>query len=193
MMMDTLRSHTGDSDPDWSPDRAISGADVCMHAGWGPIRGSQTAGSMVSVLKKGEKPVHWVTGTAAPCTSIFKPVWMDAGIPDSGTSPNGVYNQTALYWRHETLHREILRDYSQRIRLIRPDQKLIEEELMLEVDRNRNASIHKRRELSEIAFTRAAELEEKWLKTIIPQPIKRSNSFLYRIAWKKFNREAHMD
>lgn len=193
MMMETLRSHTGDSDPEWSPDRGITGADVCMHAGWGPIRGSQTAGSMVSVLEKGEKPVHWVTGTAAPCTSVYKPIWLDAGMPHTGSRPGGVYDQAALYWRHEALHREVLRNYAQSIRIIRRDQKLFEDEFMVEVERNRNASPNRRRELSETAFTRAAEMEDQWHKAVSSNTQKSRNSLLYRIAWKKFNQEANME
>jgi dipeptidase len=164
-----------------------------MHAGWGPIRGSQTAGSMVSVLKKGEKPVHWVTGTAAPCTSIFKPVWLDAGMPHTGSRPSGVYDRAALYWRHETLHREVLRNYAQSIRLIRLDQKLIEEEFIAEVERYRNASPNHRREISETAFARAAETENKWHEAVTSRSTNNKNSLLYGIAWRKFNREANLE
>jgi PST family polysaccharide transporter len=41
-----------------------------MHAGFGPIRGSQTTGSMVSHLDP-VHPTHFFTGTAAPCTGLF--------------------------------------------------------------------------------------------------------------------------
>ena len=53
-MMTILRSHDSKISTNWSPDGALTGADVCMHAGFGPIRISQTTGSMVSVLKSGK-------------------------------------------------------------------------------------------------------------------------------------------
>lgn len=192
MVMELLRAHGGDSDPHWAPDKGITGADVCMHAGWGPIRTSQTVGSMVSVLRKGEKPVHWVTGTAAPCTSIFKPVWLDSGLPEQGASPTNKYDRTTLYWRHEALHREILRDYNLRIRLLRPDQERIENDLINEVENSRAASPETRRAVTNSAFEQVEQAEEKWRENIISQPVSRANSFLYQMAWNRFNRDAGM-
>jgi len=192
MVMQILRSHSGDEDPHWSPDRGIAGADVCMHAGWGPIRNSQTAGSMVSVLRKGEKPLHWVTGTAAPCTSIFKPVWLDSGLPEVEVSPTSKYDQAALYWRHESLHREILRDYNLRIRFIQTDQERIENELINEAENCRTASPENRRVLTASAFEQADRIEEMWREKIVTQPVNRANSILYRMAWNRFNRDAGM-
>lgn len=189
-IMGLLRSHAGDNDPSWSPDRGITGADVCMHAGWGPIRTSQTAGSMVSVLRKGEPPLHWVTGTAAPCTSIFKPVWIDAGLPETGGPLSSQYDRSTLYWRHELLHREILRDYSLRIRLIRADQERIENNLINEVENCRKASVEIRRAMTKSAFEQVEQAEEKWMENITSQPVSRRNSLLYQIAWNQFNKKA---
>lgn len=67
-----LRDHGGDPDPR----TGLAGADICMHASLGPIRGSQTTGSMIASLEDGN-PLVFTTGTAAPCTGIFKPVWVD--------------------------------------------------------------------------------------------------------------------
>ena len=49
--------------------------------------------------------VHWVTGTAAPCTSIFKPVLVDAPLPAHGPLPTDRFDPRTLWWRHEELHR----------------------------------------------------------------------------------------
>ncbi len=38
----------------------------------------------------------------------------DAGMPDIGPTPSGTYDTTTLYWRHELLHRRVLRDFSAR-------------------------------------------------------------------------------
>jgi len=191
-MMRVLRAHTREIKPTWSPDRGITGADVCMHAGWGPIRENQTAGSMVSVLRSGGRSEHWVTATAVPCTSLFKPVWLDAGVPSTGNAPTGEYDHAALYWRHEALQREIARDYQARIAVIKDAQATFENELMAEVARADNATAQQRRLISENAFRRADEIEEDWYAQIKGMKITRQNTLLYRSAWNKFNAQAKM-
>ena len=101
-----LRSHRA-SATNWSPAPAVTGADVCMHAAWGPVRGSQSTGSLVSHLTP-DLYTHWATASSAPCTSIFKPVWIDAGLPELGPTPTGEYNPDCLWWQHERLHRAVL-------------------------------------------------------------------------------------
>jgi len=81
-MMDLLRDHKS------NPQKGIIEADVCLHAGWGPVRISQTTASMV-VLLDGDHPIIFATGTAAPCTSIFKPMWIDASLPDASPFRDG--------------------------------------------------------------------------------------------------------
>ncbi len=83
--------------PSHHPVGGLIGATVCMHAGFGPVRGSQTTGSWISELPAagGAPATHWVTGTAAPCLSVRVPVWFDAveaaGLPDRGPVPTGAY------------------------------------------------------------------------------------------------------
>jgi len=191
-MMSFLRDHADDANPDWAPDNGITGADVCMHAGWGPIRGSQSAGSMVSQLNQKDS-LHWLTGTAAPCTSLFKPVWMDGGIPECGPAPKGTFDAASLYWRHEALHREILRNYPARIRMIQEEQQDFETEMLQEVSRNLNAPLKTRKELSQKYFDQAAALEKQWLEKVKANPVKGRGGALYKAAWKKFNSEAKLD
>ncbi len=106
-----LRDH-GDVGRSWSPADALLGQQVCAHAGFGPVRVSQSTGSMVVQLPASGPPTIWLTGTSAPCTSVFKPVWLDGGLPDLGPAPTGHYDPVALWWRHEDLHRATLRDWS---------------------------------------------------------------------------------
>ena len=117
-----------DGRTDWSPaDHPVGGLmgqTVCSHAGYGPVRVSQTTGSWVSELPAAAAPAtHWVTGTAAPCLSVRVPVWFDAvdaaGLPDRGPAPGGAYARGSLWWDHEDVHRTILRDYA---RLRRADR-----------------------------------------------------------------------
>ena len=100
-----LRDHgAGNANP---PYRWLNGAMgcPCMHAG-GVATGSQTTGSWVTRMSK-DGAQHWATGTAAPCTGIFKPIAVDQPL-DLG-SPSDAPDDS-LWWRHEQLHRAVMRN-----------------------------------------------------------------------------------
>lgn len=75
---------------------------ICAHRRENPI--GQTTASWVAELVPG-KAVHWVTGTAAPCTGLFKPVLFETGLPDHGPKPGAQEDKDSLWWRHEQLRR----------------------------------------------------------------------------------------
>lgn len=190
-MMNILRTHSGGG-PGWSPDRGgILGSDVCMHAGFGPARGSQSAGSMVSRLTPGVQ-THWLTGTAAPCTGIFKPVWMDAGLPDTGPEPSGVYNSACLYWQHEMLHREVLRDYATRLPVYSSDRDRLENEFIAGCSAVEGRSTRERGEFSSRCFSLASQAEARWLELVRQVKPVHVPGFFHRQAWKGYNTKAGM-
>jgi len=87
-------------------DEGGAGPGLCMHAKTDAL--GQTTASLVSSLGGG-KQVHWVTGTAAPCISIFKPVTFETGIPDHGAKPGADEEDvTSLWWRHMKLMERLL-------------------------------------------------------------------------------------
>ncbi len=184
MMMAALRSHARSEGNLSAP---LSGADVCMHAGFGPVRGSQSIGSMVSHLRAGGS-THWLTGTSAPCTGIFKPVWIEAALPDLGPAPKGTYDEAALFWRHELLHRSILRDYATRIALIQPERDALEARF-LEQAANCDV-VDARRALTAACFAEAGACEMNWLDRVNAASIRKAASFYYQMAWGKFNRDS---
>ena len=105
-MMAALRDHGAGPAPTWSRvNGALSGP--CAHAG-GRITRTQTTGSWVADLRGA--PVHWVTATSAPCTSLFKPVRVDEPV-DLGPVGTNRFDAASLWWRHERLHRSTLHDH----------------------------------------------------------------------------------
>lgn len=80
------------------------GSRICAHRSENPI--GQTTASWVADLAPG-RVVHWVTGTAAPCTSLFKPVLLEVGLPNHGPKPGEQEDARTLWWRHEQLRRSL--------------------------------------------------------------------------------------
>jgi secernin len=78
----------------------------CMHGG-GLVHAPQTTASWISELTASGAR-HWATASAAPCTSVFKPVRVDEPV-DVGT-PTDRVDEHSYWWRHERLHRRVMRD-----------------------------------------------------------------------------------
>ncbi len=187
--MQILKDHGPDADNLWNPGKGITGAEVCMHASFGPIRGSQTTGSMVSHLT-GVQNTHWLTGTAAPCTSLFKPVWMDAKLPDLSPEPTGIYDQASLWWRHENLHREILRDYATRIKPVREDTDKLQNEFVIKAAKVADEPRETRTAMTVDCFHQAATLTDQLEALVKKLSIENRRPLMHKAAWKKFDREA---
>ena len=189
--VDILRDHGFRSERERLPERGITGSTVCMHAGFGPVRGSQTTGSMVSHLCPA-RPTHFVTGTAAPCTGIFKPVWLDTGLPSMGPPPSGTYDAATLFWRHERLHRAVLRDFPSRLACYREERDTLEGRFISEALNRAGQTAPERGDLSARCFTEADRAEERWLERVAGVRSEHRRPFLHRIAWRGFSRAARM-
>ena len=187
--MGLLRDHGADAGEDWLPGKGLTGAEVCMHASFGPVRISQTTGSMLSHLTDNEY-THWLTGTAAPCTAIFKPVWLDAGLPDPGVSPTGTYDEVTRWWQHENLHREILRDYAVRSKVLIPTRDALEADFLNQAADPQNRSVEDRRALTLQCFEKADLARQAALTQIKAIPVQGRRPLLDKIAWQNFDREA---
>jgi secernin len=190
-MMKVLRIHTVPAKGAFTPGKGLMGADICMHAGWGPIRASQSAGSMVSALRE-KGTIHWLTGTAAPCTSTFKPIWMDAGIPLSVKAPGKDFDETTLFWNHEALHREILKDYAARIPVVTDEREALEAQFLEQADQVGKDPESVRLSFSKACFDKVTETERVWLQKVKNIHIKSRNAFYYDLAWKELNRVVGM-
>jgi secernin len=190
-VMQALRDHGPEAGPGWRPWRGIRGASVCMHAAFGPIRFSQTTGSLVSHLAPGVQ-THYVTGTAAPCTSIFKPVWLGAELPDTGPVPTGTYDEATLFWRHETLHRATLRDYGARVGLYQQERDVLEGRFVEGARACRDQPLAERSAYSKRCFAEADEAEAHWTERVLEAEPTTRPRLLYSLAWWRVTRKAHM-
>ncbi|MCC6304802.1 MAG: C69 family dipeptidase [Rhodobacteraceae bacterium] len=124
-MMAILRDHgAGAGEEPAEFPREVRGRTICMHAGAGPRRG-QTTAAMVSELRPGAV-LHWVTGSSAPCTGIFKPLVLRHGLPGEAVRPAGRYDPRSLWWRHERLHRAVIADFPRRMAIIRDERAAVE-------------------------------------------------------------------
>ncbi|MCU1499699.1 MAG: peptidase dipeptidase [Acidimicrobiales bacterium] len=141
-----LRDHGDDPSPQWSP---LNGAldAPCVHAG-GKVTSSQTTSSWVADLR--EAPLHWVTATAAPCTSLFKPVRVDQPV-ELGPDPTNRFDDDTVWWRHERLHRLALHDHAAATARFTAARQRTEASWLAAPPTTLEA------------FARAEELEEAWL------------------------------
>lgn len=123
-MMDILRDHGAEGEaPDWTPEKTLH-RSICMHAAEGTRR-SQTTASMVTQWV-GPRAVHWVTASAAPCLSLFKPVLLDVALPSQGAPPTDRAGLAQRWWRHELWHRNALGDYAHQAAAIAAERDAIE-------------------------------------------------------------------
>ncbi len=182
--MAALRQHGAD-------DRAGAGLrqTVCAHASWLPTRRiGQTTSSMVSQLSAGDQ-THFVTGTSAACTSIFKPLWIDTGLPGYGPVPPMRYARESLWWRHERLHHLALGDLPSFLDRFAPERDRHEEDRIASAQRATDGEA--RRAVTEGAFARAQALEEGWVERLERLPAPGAIS-LDTLLWKLLGFRAQM-
>jgi secernin len=185
-VMRALRDHGAMDPARWRPDQGITGARVCMHAGFGPARASQSVGSQVSYLHP-QRAAHFFTHTSAPCTSLFKPTWIDCDLPEEGIEPTGTFDPAHLFWRHERLHRYTLRDYPRLIRLYQDERDAQETRFVDQALGLADQSLAGRAAFARRCFTEAEAAEEQWLAKVKAMQADDRSGILYKSAWRGFN------
>jgi dipeptidase len=185
-MIDTLRHH----DQPFNPAQSITKMDVCMHTGYGPIRESQSTASLIVFLDK-ERTLIFATGTSAPCTGIFKPIWMDtASQQDFGPVPTSEFDPKSLFWTHEKLHRATLLNYEARINTYAADRDAMEKRFIDGAFSLHKSSAKQRADFTAQCFSESSVAEEEWLKRVEKTPVRKK--FLHSIAWNNLNKKANM-
>lgn len=188
-LMRVLRDHGPAADPAWTPARGLAGATVCDHAGFGPIRVSQTTGSLVSHLAA-DVQTHFVTGTAAPCTSLFKPIWLGTEPPPIGLTPTGACDEASLFWRHEALHRATLQNYAASMPLYVEERDVLERQFIAGAIVCRDQGPEQQTAYTARCFAAADEAEAGWRQRLAEARLPDRRPFLYASAWRAVERAA---
>ncbi len=176
-----LRSHP---EKDSNHDKSLINTRICVHGGNGLTRNSQTAGSLVAHLRK-ENPVYWVTGTSSPCAGVFKPVGFKGKVlPDLGPSPTEKYNPETYWWKHEELHRELLKDFS-RVELFAEERNRLEAVFIKRAYETGDLF-----SLTGEAFSESLKAESEWLKLVKGKQSGRKPGLMFRKYWEKKNKSA---
>lgn len=171
-----LRDHGPGGVPTWSP--ANGGlAAPCVHGG-GLITGSQTTASWVADLAQGQ---HWITGTSAPCLSIFKPIRVDdpAAI-DPEPMPTNRFDRDYRWWRHEQLHRLALRDPTAAQEVIAAPRSTLERAWIEEPPSTADA------------FAAADRLTEEWTAKLAARVTTDRRPAWLRRQWRSLDTAAQM-
>lgn len=180
-----LRDH---GDGAYKPDNHILGNRICAHAGNHLTRNAtQSTASMVAHLKEADH-TFWVTASSAPCTGIFKPVWIGDGIlPNINPNISGKYNDQNYWWFHEKLHRQVIRDYANRIHALEKERNEFENEMMIKAD---EIESKEKEEFCHQAFLKSRKLTMEWIQRLESFPIKKRSGLIYSQYWKSMNRKA---
>lgn len=166
-LFSVLRDHGGDA-PRYDLLRGGLGAP-CVHAG-GLIASAQTTASLAASLSHRGLEV-FVTGTAAPCTSVFKPIEVTRPIA-LGVAPAGALD-ASRFWRHERFHRRVTWDYARAMTLFRDERDALEREIL------------EGRLGSEEAFARAAAATSTWMERVQAMVSKDTRPFWARRYWSR--------
>jgi len=174
-MMAILRRHAIEDAPlryHW-----VNGAmdGPCMHAG-GLLAASQTTASWAAELRASGS-LHWVTGTAAPCTGIFKPARVDKPV-DIGPPPTDRFDFSSLWWRHEALHRRVMRNPTVLLPLYAAERGELERRWLADPPE------------SAAAFAQADNMLKQWTVKVASAEAGDTRPFLARRYWMRRNWKA---
>ncbi|MFH1155678.1 MAG: C69 family dipeptidase [Pseudomonadota bacterium] len=189
-MTAVLRDHGPGNLHSFRPEDGLVPSSICNHAGFGPARtAGQTTGSLVCHLSR-DHATHFATGTSAPCTGIFKPVWVDTPLPDGRDIPAGTWDKDSLFWTHELLHRLTLKDYNALKPLYSKPRDLLESGFMDKATAGRKADLQVRADLVQNCWSKARDAEKDWLKRVRDAARKNRTGLFYSMKWNTLNRKA---
>ena len=178
-LMAALRDHGPSGGPDWSPVNGALSAP-CAHAG-GLVTSTQSTASWVADLRYPSDQLHWVTGTSAPCTSVFKPVRVTEALDvDPEAVPGNMYDPAYRWWRHERLHRLTLRDHPASLARFVAERDRMEAGWITDPPRGVEA------------FEAADAAEDRWLADLVGANLPDHRPLWLRRYWNHIDRGARI-
>jgi len=180
-----LRDH---GDDPYRPDQHFLMNRICAHAA-NPLsrHAAQTTASLVAELRPRQQ-TYWATATAAPCTSLFKPVRFQGDVlPDLEQPSKGDQYDRSIWWTHERLHRSILRDFSHRLSILESERDQWERGM---VQRSIKTTDTNFTSLTRSAFEEADRIEARWIKQVDAQPVTKRPNVIYSSYWAQQNKAA---
>ena len=177
-LMAILRDH-GDGRTSPRYDWITGGISApCVYPG-GLVVNSQTTGSWVSELGP-EGARHWATATAAPCTSLFKPVEVTEPLL-LGPTPTDVADPDSLWWRHERLHRAVMRNPDRLTPLFTDERDEVERRWLTDPPSPGEA------------FAEGDRLLDGWTAAVCAEQVRDTRPLRLRRYWQVRNRRANFD
>lgn len=130
--MDILSYHNK-KETSFNPSKSDD-TDICRHTT--KSSNAQTNGSMITELRpESKKFTCWLTGTSAPCISLFKPVYIPGenlyqGVFKEPTS----LKDDSLWWKAEIFHRNVSLNY-QKIKATFDKERLEIQQRLIDTDK----------------------------------------------------------
>jgi dipeptidase len=162
-----LRSH---AEEPFEPSTGTTGS-VCMHAS-GLFCPHQTTGSMVAELRSSRQHTVWLTGSPAPCLSVFKPFYFGDDILHE-TNPG---SREAYWKRWDQWHRTAIQDYTAAHQKIQAEQSRLENAWIQADVAGKGGPL-----LSRAALDASAQV----LESLLYQQWQRKAPWLYKRFWKR--------
>ncbi len=150
----------------------------CVHPG-GLVVNSQTTASWVSELGP-EGARHWATATAAPCTSLFKPAQVTEPLL-LGPTATDMADADSLWWRHERLHRAVMRNPDRLLPLFTDERDEVERSWMADPP------------ASGEAFAEGDRLLDEWTAAVTAEQVRDVRPLRLRRFWQVRNRRANFE
>ncbi len=200
-VMAVLRNHNipVEKEKTWSVDQAKA-SSPCHHA-TGITLPDQSIGSLVSHVKK-DIQVHWVTGSAAPCISTFKPIFFPKpGLKKKLKTSDAIFYANTFWWMNEKFQRLVSLDYQKRLSTFRKERDEFEENISKQVQsilkkvtgKPTEANLKKMEKITSDAFSKSIKNVKKWTKQIEHLPIEAKTGLFYRSYWNKQNKQAKLE
>lgn len=149
----------------------------CVHGG-GMFASSQTTASLVAKLTSNGSEL-WATATSSPCVSLFKPVDVHRAVEYGPDATDQASDH--LWWRHERLHRSILRDFDRWAPAIQSERDAIEDRWRSDPPSTADA------------FEAHARHIEDWLERCDDPGSRDRRPYWLRRYWRRRERWARMD